>query len=57
LDLFFEELEEVAPRGATPDRAKLLPIFEKHGQELLGPPLRARSARAMLANMPPMGAD
>jgi mannose-6-phosphate isomerase-like protein (cupin superfamily) len=43
LDLFFEELEQVAPRGTAPDRAKLQPIFEKHGNELLGPPLRARS--------------
>jgi len=39
VDEFFEELETVAPRGSVPDRAKMLPIFEKHGQELLGPPL------------------
>ena len=43
LDVFFEDLEQAVPRGAAPDMAKLLPIFEKHGQELLGPPLRARS--------------
>jgi mannose-6-phosphate isomerase-like protein (cupin superfamily) len=42
LDVFFEDLEKAVPRGAAPDLAKLLPIFEKHGQELLGPPLRAR---------------
>ncbi len=42
LDIFFEELEQAAPRGTVPDPAKLLPIFEKHGMELLGPPLRAR---------------
>jgi mannose-6-phosphate isomerase-like protein (cupin superfamily) len=45
VDEFFEELERVAPRGSVPDRAKMLPIFEKHGQELLGPPL-ARPAVA-----------
>ena len=39
IDLFFEELETAARRGAVPDRAKMLPIFEKHEQELLGPPL------------------
>ncbi len=57
LDLFFEELEQAAPRGATPDGVRLLAIFEKHGQEMLGPPLGARPAGGMLANMPPMGAD
>jgi quercetin dioxygenase-like cupin family protein len=46
VDLFFEELETVAPRGSAPDPAKLLPIFEKHGQELLGPPLAAKMAPA-----------
>jgi quercetin dioxygenase-like cupin family protein len=43
LDLFFEELETVAPRGTAPDPAKMLPIFEKYNLELLGPPLAARS--------------
>jgi quercetin dioxygenase-like cupin family protein len=43
VDLFFEDLDSASPRGAAPDPAKILPIFEKHGQELLGPPLRARS--------------
>jgi mannose-6-phosphate isomerase-like protein (cupin superfamily) len=42
LDLFFEELETVAPRGTVPDTAALLPLFEKHGLELLGPPMAAR---------------
>jgi len=46
LDLFFEELEKVAPRGTVPDLAKLLPVFEKYGMELLGPPLAARQATA-----------
>jgi mannose-6-phosphate isomerase-like protein (cupin superfamily) len=42
LDLFFEELEAIAPRGTVPDRAKMLPIFEKYHLELLGPPLAAK---------------
>jgi mannose-6-phosphate isomerase-like protein (cupin superfamily) len=54
LDLFFEELEHAAPRGTVPDRARLQPIFEKYGQELLGPPLRARSAGGMLAGTLPV---
>jgi len=44
LDLFFEEIEEVSPRGTAPDLARLLPVFKKHGQEMLGPPLRVRDA-------------
>ena len=43
VDLFFEELETAAPRGTVPDPAKMMPIFEKHHQELLGPPLGARA--------------
>lgn len=39
LDLFFEELEAAVPRGVAPDPAKLAPLFEAHGLELLGPPL------------------
>jgi len=46
LDLFFEDIEKVAPRGAIPEPAKLKPVFEKHHQELLGPPLRARGLNA-----------
>ena len=42
LDLFFEELETVVPRGTVPDPVKMVPIFEKHRLELLGPPLAAR---------------
>ena len=42
LDLFFEELETIAPRGTVPDPAKMLPIFEKYNLELLGPPLAAK---------------
>jgi len=39
LDVFFEALEAVSPRGSTPDPGKLMPIFDQHGMELLGPPL------------------
>ncbi len=46
LDLFFENIEDVSPRGTAPDLATLLPVFKKHGQELLGPPLRVREAGA-----------
>jgi quercetin dioxygenase-like cupin family protein len=45
VDLFFEELATAAPRGTVPDPAKILPVFEKHRQELLGPPLAARSVK------------
>jgi mannose-6-phosphate isomerase-like protein (cupin superfamily) len=45
-DLFFEELDVMAPRGTAPDPAALFPLFEKHGMELLGPPLAARPAAA-----------
>ena len=43
LDIFFEEVEAATPRGSAPDPSKLLPLFEKHGLELLGPQLAARS--------------
>ena len=39
LDDFFEEADAAAPRGTVPDPAKMFPIFEKYGLELLGPPL------------------
>jgi mannose-6-phosphate isomerase-like protein (cupin superfamily) len=45
VDLFFEELEAAVPRGAVPDPVRLLPICQKHHQELLGPPLAAKSAQ------------
>jgi mannose-6-phosphate isomerase-like protein (cupin superfamily) len=41
VDLFFEELEAVAPRGTKPDPARMMPVFQKYRQELLGPPLSA----------------
>ncbi len=46
IDVFFQELEAAVPRGVAPDPAKIAPIFEKHGQELIGPPLAARSVTA-----------
>jgi quercetin dioxygenase-like cupin family protein len=46
VDLFFEELADVAPRGIVPDPAKMRAVFAKHGQELLGPPLAARPTAA-----------
>jgi mannose-6-phosphate isomerase-like protein (cupin superfamily) len=36
LEIFFEELAAIA---GPPDPAKLAPLFEKYGLELLGPPL------------------
>jgi len=39
IDLFFQDLESAAPRGTSPDPAKLIPVFERHHLELLGPPL------------------
>jgi hypothetical protein len=37
---FYEELGP-ATRAATPDRAEIAAIFERHGMSLLGPPLSA----------------
>jgi quercetin dioxygenase-like cupin family protein len=46
LDLFFEEVRAAFPPGSTPDLDKLVPIFQKHGLELLGPPMAARQSTA-----------
>jgi mannose-6-phosphate isomerase-like protein (cupin superfamily) len=46
LDIFFEELESAVPAGSVPDLRKIAPLFEKHGLELLGPPLAARTVEA-----------
>lgn len=43
LDVFFEELEQAAPRGRRPDAAAIAPLFVKHGMELLGPALADRN--------------
>jgi quercetin dioxygenase-like cupin family protein len=49
VDVFFEELELVAPRGAAPDMPKMLVIAERHNQQLIGPPLAARASRVSSA--------
>ena len=49
VDLFFEELEVAAPRGAAPDMPKMVTIAERHNQQLIGPPLAARAAKASSA--------
>jgi quercetin dioxygenase-like cupin family protein len=41
LDEFFRDLAGAAAGGNTPDMALALPVFHKHGLELLGPPLAA----------------
>jgi hypothetical protein len=46
LDLFFEELEQLAPRGTVLDPDKITPLFRIHKLELLGPPLAARQVAA-----------
>lgn len=46
IDTFFEELETAAPRGTVPDPAKIVSIFDKHGLELLGPPLAPKPVNA-----------
>lgn len=42
LDVFFEELEMIAPDGNITDPGPVAALFEKHDLELLGPPLSAR---------------
>ena len=49
IDLFFEEFEAAVPAGSAIDPAKLLPLFEKYGYELLGPPLAQRTAATAAA--------
>ena len=50
LDLFFEELEGIAPRGSSLEPAKAVPLFEKYGLELHGPPLAERKVAASAAD-------
>src|SRR6266496_4298867 len=47
LDLFFEEVRSAFPPGRAPDPDKLVPIFQKHGLELLGPPMASRMLEAL----------
>lgn len=42
LDVFFQELSAAVPRGVAIEPEKVVSLFEKHGLELLGPPLAAR---------------
>ena len=44
LDLFFEEITANSQPGGAPDPAKLVPIFERHGLTLAGPPLATLDA-------------
>jgi mannose-6-phosphate isomerase-like protein (cupin superfamily) len=43
LDLFFDEVAQVASGMAQPDLKGIVPLFQKYGLELLGPPLAARA--------------
>ena len=43
MDVFFTELSAAMKDMREPDMSVLMPIFEKHGIELLGPPLAARA--------------
>ena len=38
---YFEELPRVAPPGAPPDPAKIAPVAQKYGLQVVGPPLEA----------------
>jgi uncharacterized cupin superfamily protein len=42
LDVFFADLDSATNGMAEPDLSIVVPIFEKHGMQLLGPPLAAR---------------
>jgi len=44
LDVFFDEVAQAVAGAARPDVALVVPLFQKYGLELLGPPLAARAA-------------
>lgn len=47
LDAFFADIDKATGSTSEPDPTVVLPIFEKHGLELLGPPLpRGRRQRS-----------
>jgi quercetin dioxygenase-like cupin family protein len=46
LDSFFEDLAAATSGQTQPDPSVVVPVFEKHGLELLGPPLAARKSAA-----------
>ena len=43
LDVFFAELDAAVGGGQEPDLSVVVPIFEKYGMEVVGPPLAERS--------------
>jgi len=43
---FFAEIDAAMPELSEPDISVMLPIFEKFGMELMGPPIGARGAAA-----------
>ena len=46
LDEFFADLDAATRGMGEPDLSIVVPVFEKHGLELLGPPLAAREMAA-----------
>jgi mannose-6-phosphate isomerase-like protein (cupin superfamily) len=46
LDVFFDEVAQVASGMAQPDLNVIVPVFQKYGLELLGPPMGASAATA-----------
>jgi quercetin dioxygenase-like cupin family protein len=49
MDVFFTELAAATKHMPVPDMSVIVPIFEKHGIEFLGPPLAARAQDALAA--------
>ena len=49
LDEFFTDLDAATKDMGEPDLSVVVPVFEKHGLELLGPPLAARELAASSA--------
>jgi len=52
LDAFFTEVDNAAHGMREPDLSVVLPLFEKYGLELLGPPMHAREGRSRPAVAP-----
>jgi hypothetical protein len=44
LDNFCDDLHQATSAMQQPDLSVVVPIFEKHGLEFLGPPIAARAA-------------
>lgn len=49
LEKFFDELAVATTGMKQPDRSVVLPIFEKYGLEMVGPPMAVRRAQANAA--------